>query len=332
MTGEFGCDSVNGSSDLAGFVIADEKAICDVDARLQYSEITCEDRTGPAGKLPLVSISDMASFSAQYQEQLGVSGMTGPAVLIGGGLAQFRAGVWTRAKDRSGRAAVVSSMVREALGRARENGSRPVGLFVADPDVRAFQAAANPAPRSESRHGFCTLELNDATTLDEFFDSQPRKSRQTWHRDHRDAQRLGLIHEVVSFDDEITRAAAPLIADVARRNGFAEHHQITRWRMIGYKNRPGQHFYIRISDGGGVVAYTACRIWGTALQAHTVGIDPTVAERRSVYHYAAYMAPLAVAVADGWSQVEYGTTHEQPKLARGCDAVPLWHLDFDSRG
>jgi hypothetical protein len=331
MAGEFGCNAANGSKEMAEFVISDEQAFCDLDARLKYSEITFEDCTGPAGRLSLVSIDDIARFSRQYQEQLGVSGVTGPALLIGGGLAQFRAGAWTRAKDGQGRAAVVSAMVRKALTRARENGSRAIGLFVADPDVGAFQAAADAAPRSQPRYGWCTLELNGARTLDEFFNSQPRKSRQTWHRDQRDGERLGLVHEVVGFDDEITRAAAPLIADVSRRNGLAEHHQLTRWRMSGYRKRPGQSSYIRVSNDRGVVAYTACRTWGTALQAHTVGIDPTVSDRRSVYHYSAYLAPLAAALEAGLSQVEYGIAHEQPKLARGCHAVTVWQVDFRSR-
>jgi hypothetical protein len=330
MDGEFGSEAVNGSLEVAGFVIADEKAFCDLDVRFRYSEITVENGAGPAGRLPLVSIDDVAAFSLPYQEQLGVSGVTGPALLIGGGLAQWRAGVWTHAKDRPGHTAVVSAMVRQALRRAREIGSRPIGLFVADPDVGAFQAAADAVPGSQPRYGWCTLELNGARTLDEFFDSQPRKSRQTWHRDQRDAERLGLVHEVVGFDDETTRAAAPWIADVARRNGLSEHHQLTRWRMTGYKSRPGQSSYIRVSDGRGAVAYTACRTWGTALEAHTVGIDPAVSDRRSVYHYAAYMAPLAAALAAGRSQVEYGCGHEQPKLARGCDAVTVWRVDFGS--
>lgn len=328
---EFDCDTAHDSPEAAGFVITDERAICELDVRLRYSEITVRDDCGPAGRLSLVSINNTSAFSLQYQEQLGITGVTRPALLIGGGLAQFRAGLWTRAKDRPGRAAMVQNMVREALKSARGNGSCAIALFVAESDVAAFQAATDAVPRSQPRYGWCTLELNGVKTLEEFLDSQQRKSRQTWRRDLRDAERLGLVHEVVGFDDEITREAAPLIADVSRRNGLAEHHQLTRWRMSGYKHRPGKSCYIRTSNDRGVVAYTACRSWGTALQAHTVGIDPTVSERRSVYHYAAYLAPLTVALAAGHSQVEYGIAHEQPKLARGCDLVTVWQVNFEFR-
>jgi hypothetical protein len=328
MDDKFGNKLANGLLETPDFVIADEKAFCELDVRLGYSEITIEDGAGLAGKLPLISIDDLGAFTPAYQAQLGVSGITGRALLIGGGLAQFRAGVWTRAKDRQGRAATVTAMVTQALHQARQTQSRPLGLFVEDEDIDAFTAAIGPSPAPQRRYGWCTLQLNGGRTLDEFFSSQPRKSRQTWRRDQRDGEQLGLSYETVAFDDETTRQAAPMIAEVSRRNGLPEHHQLTRWRMGAYKHRPGQSCYLRTSNDQGVVAYTACRTWGTTLQAHTVGIDPAVSDRRSVYHYAAYLAPLAAALAQGWSQVEYGIAHEQPKLARGCDAVTVWQIDF----
>jgi hypothetical protein len=315
-------------TEAAEFVIADEEAFCNLDARLTYSEVTVKDGNGTAGRLALVSINKAEKFSAQFLEQLGIPGLTGPVLLIGGGMAQFRAGVWTRATDPRERATVVSDMVRESLARASDGRARPVGLFVADQDVAAFEAAGSVLPRSRPSHGWCTLDLNGARTMDEFLGQQRRKSRQTWHRDMRDAERLCLAYEVMDLDDATTLAAASLIADVSRRNGQAEHDQLVRWRMAGFQHRPGKSYYIRTSDSRGVVAFTGCRIYGTTLQSHTIGIDPAVSDRRSVYHYAAYLAPLLEALAAGQAQVEFGITHELPKLARGCDSTSLWQVDF----
>jgi hypothetical protein len=120
----------------------------------------------------------------------------------------------------------------------------------------------------------------------------------------------------------------PFVADVSRRNGMDEPVQLTRWRLRSYRKRPGSHRLIRTWAGGEVVGYTVCRTWDRIFDAHTVGISMDGPHRRSVYHYAGYLAPLAEAVAAGMERLDLGLAHEQPKVARGCVAQPMWMVDY----
>jgi hypothetical protein len=318
---------------LDNYIMEDERAFCDLDSRLGYSEISIdgpEGSDGPLGAISIVSLAEASSFTSEYRTQLGLTREAGSVDIIGGGLAQFRVGIHTKYFSGSDRARTITALVQKAIRKARDRGAHPVALFVSEPDLSAFSLAADMGAAAVRQQCWCTLELGAPASVESFIASRDRKVRQTWRRDQRDSERLGLSYRIVEFSRDNTRLAAPFIADVAQRNGLAEPEQISRWRMSGYSRRPGRHFYIQSLMGSQTVAYTACRKWGDTLDAHSVGIDPSVDDRRSVYHYAAYLAPLRSALESDCSQVEYGYAHVGPKVIRGCAAVGMWRLDFGS--
>ncbi|MGH3655322.1 MAG: hypothetical protein ACRDUA_01565 [Micromonosporaceae bacterium] len=311
--------------DVGEFVMADEAACCAMDRRLGYAELSLR-RGSSTARLPVVSVGDVASFTSEYRQQLGLADHSGPARFIGGGLGQFRAGAWASAAGPQ-RQEMITDLVRQAVQEARQEGVPVVSPFVGGADLEAFTSAAAEA-RTRAQPSWCSLPIGEPADLDQFIDSQDRKVRQTWRRDQRDAARLGLTYDVVPLDDEHLRAAAPMVAEVSRRNGLDEHVRLSQWRVKNYLRRPGRHFFIRSAAAGRALGYTVCRSWGRTLDAHTVGIAPDAAERRSVYHFAAYLAPLGVAIATGLRRLDLGLAHEQPKLVRGCEAEPMWFLDY----
>lgn len=312
--------------DVGAFVIADERAVCSMDSRVDHAELSVDTESG-SGALSLVTVNDVGSFSLEYRSQLGLTGLAGPVALVGGGLGQLRAGVWTSSASPTGRLSIITELVRRALNEARRRGARPVSPFVGETDLSAFRAAL-PSSQVQARASWCSLPVRGAQDLDQLIERQERKPRQTWHRDQRDAERLGLVHDVVPLDDEQVNAAAPFVGDVSRRNGMDEPVQLTRWRLRSYRKRPGSHRLIRTWAGGEVVGYTVCRTWDRIFDAHTVGIGMDGPDRRSVYHYAGYLAPLAEAVTEGMERLDLGLAHEQPKIARGCVAQPMWMVDY----
>jgi hypothetical protein len=314
--------------ELSRYVMADEKMFCERDARATYSEITISEDGELSGSLPVVLVDKIETFSLGFRRHLGVADLTGRLLVVGGGLAQSRAGVWTRAVDSTGRAQAIRELVGKALVMARSEAARPISLFVPEADLGAFEEGTSRPALTQRQAKWCELSLSGARTFDEFLCTQPRKARQTWRRDERDAERLKLTYEVTDFSESNTAAAVPLIAEVLRRNDMPEHERIVRRRMQAFQYRPGCHFYIRTLDSCGTIGYTACRIWGSTLDAHTVGIDASATDRRSAYHYAGFMATLLVALEKGLSKIEYGATHEHPKLVRGCAAVDMWKVDF----
>ncbi|MEU9506034.1 hypothetical protein AB0D32_07105 [Micromonospora sp. NPDC048170] len=308
------------------FVMADEAAYCALDRRLGYAELSLCRETASA-RLSVVDVADVASFTPEYRDQLGIGDRRGAVRLVGGGLGQFRAGVWASPVAEPDRQALITDLVRRAVDEARRDGVAAVSPFVGAADLDAFTSTAGDV-HTRAQASWCSLPIDAAGDVDQFIDGQERKCRQTWRRDQRDAERLGLTYDVVPLDDEHLRAAAPLVAEVARRNGLDEHVRIAQWRVKNYLRRPGRHFLIRSSASGQALAYTVCRRWGRTLDAHTVGLDGRTPQRRSVYHFAAYLAPLRVAISAGLRRLDLGLAHEQPKLVRGCEAEPMWFVDY----
>ncbi len=315
------------SSDLSEFVIEDERAFCGLDARLRYSEVQVGDCGRLRGRLPVVSCA-INAFSGEVRSALGLDDLSGRIAIIGGGLSQFRAAIWTCDQDAAARSERITTMVRQAIQEAYGRGETPMSAFIPDSDVNACIAAGLNPVSCRPRQPWFTLDLHGAASLAEFLEVQPRKSRQTWRRDYRDAEGIGLSYDVSELDDESIKDATPLVAEVSRRNGLTQPEAFVQLRLKGFLRRPGDHFFLRVKRSETIVAYTACRIWRFYLEAHTVGIWPETDERRSTYHFAAYYAPLAQALASGIRLVGYGIGHDEPKEYRGCGAVKMWRVDY----
>lgn len=300
--------------------LADEEAVCSLDSRNQFSTVQVD------GSLAIVTSNNVEALSPSYRTLLGIPGESGRRLFVGGGFARMRTAYQFGSLSAADRRSALSRMVKLALERARDEDRVVVAPFVATDDLPAFGAAADDLDIGldvTKRESWCYLELSDSGDMESFVASRDRKVRQTWNRDIRDAAELGFEYEVVPFDEDVTREAAPFISEVATNNGLTETPRLTEWRMNSYRKRPGDHFYLRISINGVGVAYTACRKWSSVLDVHTVGVKNDLPSRRSAYHYAAYLAPTLAAISLGSARVDLGYAHSAPKIARGCRQVEL---------
>lgn len=179
-------------------------------------------------------------------------------------------------------------------------------------------------------HGvWCTLEIGEVAGIEDFLERLPAKRRRHWNRDTREAEELGLEHDVVPFSNEVVAEAAAGIASVSQRNGMNESPDIVKWRINNYHRRPGKHFFVRTRWQGNVIAHMLCRMFDDTMDAHTLGIlDIPELDRGAVYHFGCLLGPLRAAIDRGARRLELGIGHDSPKLRRGCTGEDTYFADL----
>lgn len=305
----------------------DDRAMCAFDGRLDYFEVQAgSGRT--RGRLPVVVVKQLGSLNEHYLRYLGLTPYDGSAALVGGGLARMWSGSSLAGLTGTDRHALLAELVRRAVDRASGVANAVVSPFLTATDLPAYLDAA-PDAAVKPRGVWCALEIGGATGVDDFVERQEKRFRKKWRRDLRDAAELGLEHDWVPVTDACVDEAAPGIASVAQRNGIQESAELVAWRLSSFRRRPGRHFFVRTWQDSRPVAHTLCRSWEGALDAHTIGIadDPEL-DRRTVYHAASLLGPLAAALATGAERLELGFGHETPKLQRGCTGEDLHFADL----
>ena len=315
----------------ARFLMRDEEAYADHDARLSYWEAAAEDGGRVVARIPVVSMRRVESLSLAYREQLGIAEDSGPCAFVGGGFSQFRSTLWAWGKTPDERRDNAVRGLRRALSAARERGERAVGLFFPAEHLAACEGAAGARLQPQAQAEWCTLDLGHATDEVAFLAMQRRSVRRRWRQDLAEGERLGLAWRRETLTAEVAEEAAHLVASVSLRHGLAEPPRLASLRLRAYLDRPGEHFVVRTVAGDRTLAFTICRLYETNyLDAHTIGLDPAWPARRELYHYAGYVAMLDMALEVGARTIAYGTDHVVPKLARGCAAQRVFRVDFDA--
>lgn len=305
----------------------DDKALCALDARLDYFEVQARSGHG-RGRLPVAVIKRVDSLNDNYRRYLGLSSHEGSAALIGGGLARMRSGNSLMGIDQDQRRELLATLVTDAIDRAAQTNEVVISPFLTASDLPAYIDAA-PSASVREQGVWCTLELGEATDIAGFLQHIPKRYRQYWKRDLRAAEALGLEHDSVPLSDDIAAEAAAGIADVSQRNDLSEPVDIATWRVSNFQRRPGKHFFVRTRWRGNVIAHTMCRTFEDTMDAHTIGIsDLPEIDRRAVYHIAAMLGPLQVAIDCGVRRLEFGIGHETPKLRRGCTGEGIHFADL----
>lgn len=305
----------------------DDRALCALDVRLDYFEVQARSGRG-RGRLPVVVVKQVDSLNDNYRRYLGLASHEGSAALVGGGLARMRSGSSLAGITDEQRRDLLAALVADAVDRAAQTADAVVSPFLTATDLPAYVDAA-PSASVREQGVWCTLEIGEVADIADFLQHLPRQCRQNWNRDIRDAEALGLEHDFVPLSDEIVAEAAAGIANVSQRNGMSESADIVTWRINNFHRRPGKHFFVRTWWQGSVVAHTMCRTFDDAMDAHTIGIsDAPDLDRRAVYHIAAMLGPLRVAIDHGARRLELGLGHEAPKLRRGCTGEDIYFADL----
>ncbi|UKZ02795.1 hypothetical protein BOQ63_001280 (plasmid) [Streptomyces viridifaciens] len=305
----------------------DDKALCALDVRFDYFEVQARSGRG-RGRLPVVVVKQVGSLNDNYRRYLGLASHKGSVAIVGGGLARMRSGSSVTGIADEQRRDLVAALVADAVDRAAQTADAVVSPFLTAADLPAYVDAV-PSASVREQGVWSTLEIGEVADIAEFLQHLPRRCRQNWNRDIRDAEALGLEHDFAPFSDEIVAEAAAGIANVSQRNGMGESADIVVWRINNFRRRPGRHFFVRTWWQGSVVAHTMCRTFDDALDAHTIGISDTPGlDRRAVYHIAAMLGPLRAAIDQGARRLELGLGHEAPKLRRGCTGENIYFADL----
>ncbi|MFD6433361.1 hypothetical protein [Streptomyces venezuelae] len=305
----------------------DDRALCALDARFDYFEV--QRRTGRGrGRLPVVTVKQVESLNSDYRQYLGLTSHQGSAAFIGGGQARLRSGSTLSGVGHEERRELLAALVVEALDRAAQTSDAVVSPFLTSTDLPAYLDVAPSAALRE--HGvWCTLEIGEAAGMEEFLQRLPAKRRRHWIRDVREAEELGLEHDVVPFSEKVVAEAAEGIASVSRRNDMNESPDFVRWRISNYHRRPGKHFFVRTRWQGKVIAHMLCRMFDDTMDAHTLGIlDMPGLDRGAVYHFGCLLGPLRAALERGAHRLELGIGHDSPKLRRGCTGEDIHFADL----
>lgn len=305
----------------------DDRALCALDARLDYFEVQARSGQG-RGRLPVVVVKQVESLNDDYRRYLGLTSHVGSAALVGGGAARLRSGSSIAGVVNGQRRELLAALVSQAVDRAAQTADAVVSPFLTAADVPAYLDAAPSAALRQ--HGvWCTLEIGEVDGVEDFLQSLPARRRRHWVRDIREAEELGLAHDVAPFSEEVVAEAAAGIASVSRRNDMNESADLVTWRINNFHRRPGKHFFVRTRWQGRVIGHMLCRMFDDTMDAHTLGItDVPGLDRGAVYHFTCLLGPLRAAVERGARRLELGIGHDSPKLRRGCTGEDTYFAEL----
>lgn len=306
----------------------DDRALCALDVRLDYFEVQTRSGRG-RGRLPVVMVKQVESLNDDYRRYLGLASHDkGAVAFVGGGLARLRSGSSLAGIAHEQRRELLAALVAEAVDRAAQTADAVLSPFLTATDLPAYLDAA-PSATVREQGVWCTLEIGEVAGIEDFLQRLPARRRRHWNRDIREAEDLGLEHDVAPFSDEVVAEAAAGIASVSRRNDMDESPDIVRWRINNFHRRPGKHFFVRTRWRGNVIAHMLCRMFDDTMDAHTLGIsDVPELDRGAVYHFGCLLGPLRAAIDRGAHRLELGIGHDSPKLRRGCTGEDTYFADL----
>ncbi len=309
---------------MSSWAVEDASAWVARDRRIRYDELLDGDAPRPA-RLTIARVDEAAALAAGLRRERGISVETGPLLLVGGG-PTGRFGLSTGGRELT---QVLGPLLLQAHDIAVEEGRRAVLTFVPPWVVEGVEVVFGASLHRTPQAVRSWLDIR-GSTWDGFLEGLERKQRQTWLRDVRDEQSLGLTTSWAPPGSGDLDDAAPFLSAVAGANGTPQPARLSRLVLDLWLGTPGEHLLGRSRRGTTDVGFTFCRRLGDVLDVYAVGLDPELwpgdPSRRELYHCAAYLAPVRLALRTGIRHVDFGLDHPGPKHFRGCWAEQLWSI------
>lgn len=256
----------------------------------------------------------------------------GPAevdrVLVAGGATRYVGGGLVRARtDPWSTVTTLQKLTNRAAALACEQDAALVALSVPHDQVLAFQQSWGPTTKCAPGHLWASLQLGEATTVDEFVSALPKQARYNWRRDAEQIEAAGLVLTREPWDGDLLDEAASHVADVSRRNGVADDPMMVRWRLDQWREQTiGDHLCLTARDDGRLVGTCFVRVSNDVVDAFEVGLHPEHPDRHTIYAALVFRGTVALAVDFGLGRVELGIGHPYPKGRRGATLTRLWDI------
>lgn len=308
--------------EFGAFVRDDDREFCSQDGRFLFGVVGSE-----RAAVPVVRVNAPASLSVEIRRMLGLSGIDGPASLIGGGVGHFWSAAWSREPNAHGHLHAVRPLLRSAVREALQEGRHAVAPSVDAEDLAAFMDVSETTVTVGAAQPHYILHLRGARSLPELIAVLPKKARQTWLRDLSSHEAQGLSVRTTTLTAADCAEMAEAVVATSRRNGVQDHAVIAEWRLSGFLTRPGHHVISRISHGEKVMAYACWTEVGASVIAHTFAVADDVSPHREAYHHA-FRVSVEYALSRGADRILYGAAHAAPKRARGCHEEPKWAVVY----
>lgn len=250
-----------------------------------------------------------------------------PNVLVVGATARFLGGGAVKVHHDAWHAEhVLAELASAAAMFAVQEGRLPVALFLPHNQVPSFLRAWSQ-PRMVQGGLWSTIELKRSVSKHEFLSSLDKRARYTWKQDERARRESGLRYEVRSLDDALIDEAAPLITDVASRNGALDSPMLASFRARKWRETtPGEHFCLEARDRSRLVGACFARVHGDVVDAYEIGLVESHPHRHTAYAALAFHLTLELALSGRRNRIELGVGHAYPKRNRGATQTRLWHI------
>lgn len=239
---------------------------------------------------------------------------------IGG--VQHRSGSATALTERASFEAI-----RLSLSHSVTKAPYAVAVNVPSDQVDLFARCAEDGVRELYQHSRYVLDLPRGGTEESFLASLNSKTRRTWLLDTRADLSLNFPAGVES-PGGIIAEAAPMIADVRRRNGVHTHPllvelELERWAR---EHAPTAVVFTRRNARGKLIAACLASVANEQLHLYDVGLTLDERQRGVLYRMAVFLQPLRFAIAHGLHRVHLGYGHDLPKSSRGATGISMHSL------
>lgn len=254
----------------------------------------------------------------RLSELLEVDGST----LIAGATRGHRSAVLL-APSAANRGEILAELLREASSLARQEGHKGIVLPFLTTSALAEMASV---ARVRAAFELPEAEITDcATSLDAYYDREPRKVRQRIREDRAKFARAGWTIRERNLDDCVEEAAR-LVHGLRLKYGHQEQTQRELEDALAGQARTlaSRSVVFTCEDDSGIAGVIICYQWRTTLYGRLAGFDYDRLRGACEYFNVTLYAPVQYAGKAGLRRYHLGVASWEAKAYRGARLRPLW--------
>ncbi|MBB2893352.1 hypothetical protein [Flexivirga oryzae] len=264
--------------------------------KLRYHEIAESGDDGTLRAAVPVYDAEVSELPILLRRYMGIDDVTGLIRCVGGGLAIRRSVFYENiSSDENGNS--LASLLEKNGEWIMDFPGTIYALYATSCEAGLLQGIAPDATATDHGTTHYSLQLPGGDAIfDDFVATLTAPPRRTWKVDISAASNLELTYSAAPLSPQQIPELAPLISDVAARNGIRQPLFVQRQILRNLLTQAGEPVVVRSSIDGRPAGACVCRRYDTFLDAFQVGIIEHE-NRREIYHFTAFVAPLLYALS-----------------------------------